>query len=70
MLEQGTAMSTSDLAINGTDLMQELGMSPSRALGDILKELLEVVTNEPDKNEKLALLAIAREIRSRPPGAG
>jgi hypothetical protein len=40
-------------------------MPASRALGDLLKELLELVTNEPEKNERSALLAMARDIRGR-----
>jgi tRNA nucleotidyltransferase (CCA-adding enzyme) len=65
VLEKGAALSTKDLAVNGSDLMKELGMPASRALGDLLKELLELVTNEPEKNERSALLAMARDIRGR-----
>lgn len=67
VLEKGAALSTKDLAVNGSDLIKELGIPASRELGELLKELLEQVTNEPEKNERSALLALARDIRARPP---
>ena len=39
------------LAVSGRDLM-ELGMQPGKALGDMLNELLEMVIDAPERNQK------------------
>ena len=62
VLEAGAALSTRDLAVNGRDLMSDLGLPPGRILGEILEALLEVVTNDPAANTKSTLLAHAKEI--------
>ena len=62
VLAEGAALSTRDLAINGKDLMKELGIAPGRIIGEILDACLEVVTNEPARNTREALLEIARGI--------
>jgi tRNA nucleotidyltransferase (CCA-adding enzyme) len=62
VLAEGAALSTRDLAINGRDLMKELGLSPGRIIGEVLEGLLEEVTSEPALNEREALLARAKEI--------
>ncbi|HZO16499.1 MAG TPA: hypothetical protein VFB62_24660 [Polyangiaceae bacterium] len=61
-LRPGMALSTRDLAIDGKTLMRELGLAPSRRIGELLAELLELVTDDPDKNERALLLAAAREL--------
>lgn len=66
VLAQGAALSTRDLAVNGHDLIQELGLRPGRVIGEMLDALLEVVTSDPSLNVREALLAAAREyVRSR-----
>lgn len=65
VLEAGAAFSTRDLAVNGNDLMRELGVAPGRLLGDVLKELLDVAIQDPSKNTKDGLLAEARAILAR-----
>jgi tRNA nucleotidyltransferase (CCA-adding enzyme) len=65
VLASGAAMSTRDLRVNGRDLMKELAIAPGPVLGEILDALLEVVTNDPAKNDRDALLAEAREIVAR-----
>ena len=62
VLAQGAALNTKDLKIDGHDLMRELGLKPSRALGELLAALLEEVIADPDKNERGVLLARAREM--------
>jgi tRNA nucleotidyltransferase (CCA-adding enzyme) len=62
VLAAGAALSTRDLAINGNDLMKELGVKPGRILGQILSELLEAVTNDPDLNNRDALLLRAKAL--------
>jgi len=62
VLAEGAALSTRDLAIDGNDLIKELGVKPGRIIGEVLEALLEVVIAEPAHNEREALLARAREI--------
>jgi tRNA nucleotidyltransferase (CCA-adding enzyme) len=50
-----------DLAVGGADL-RELGISPGPRYGQILDQLLELVTDDPALNERHALLARARSI--------
>jgi len=58
----GEALSTKDLAIRGGDLMSVLGLKPGPMIGRVLDKLLEVVTDEPSKNEREALLEEAQRI--------
>ena len=70
LLEAGAALSTKDLAINGRDLMKELGVAPGPIIGEILSGLIELVTDEPTVNARGPLLEAARELvaaRSKPP---
>jgi tRNA nucleotidyltransferase (CCA-adding enzyme) len=62
VLAEGAALSTRDLAINGHDLMKELGLGPGRIIGEVLEALLEDVTNDPAVNERTALLERARRL--------
>jgi len=62
VLAAGAALTTRDLKVNGRDLMKELSLSPGPILGEILDALLEAVTNDPEKNDRDALLAEARRI--------
>jgi tRNA nucleotidyltransferase (CCA-adding enzyme) len=61
VLEQGAALSTRDLKINGHDLIRDIGIRPGPLIGQILDALLEAVTNDPGVNDREALLALARE---------
>lgn len=61
-LSEGAALSVRDLAVRGGDLMKELGIGPGREIGQILERLLEIVTEEPTKNEREALLDEARKV--------
>jgi len=62
VIDEGAALSTRDLKINGHDIIKELGVAPGRIIGEILAELLEAVTSEPALNERAALLERARAI--------
>ena len=62
VLAAGAAMNLGDLAISGRDLMQDLGLRPGPKLGELLRGLLEWVTEQPAANERNALLARAREL--------
>ena len=58
----GAALNMRDLAVNGRDLMSELGMKPGPELGKILEALLELVLHDPSLNTRESLLRAAREI--------
>jgi len=64
VLAEGAALSTRDLAIDGHDLMKELGIKPGRIFGEILEALLEDVIADPSLNERATLLEKARAIAS------
>jgi tRNA nucleotidyltransferase/poly(A) polymerase len=49
------------LAIDGDDLQRELGMQPGPEIGAILERLTDLVIEDPTRNERSALLALARE---------
>jgi tRNA nucleotidyltransferase (CCA-adding enzyme) len=62
IMEEGAALTTRDLAIDGNVLMKELGIKPGRIIGVILETLLEAVINDPSLNEREKLLEMARKI--------
>ena len=67
-IQRANAFSTRDLAVDGNDLMAELGLPPGPEVGHILKELFERVLDDPDRNTRESLLSLAREIhRATPP---
>ncbi|HUI71817.1 MAG TPA: HD domain-containing protein [Spirochaetia bacterium] len=59
---EGRAFSLRDLAVDGHELMQTLGIPPSPTVGIILNELLQSVLDDPQLNEKAKLLEIARRL--------
>jgi tRNA nucleotidyltransferase (CCA-adding enzyme) len=61
-LEQGPVLNRSALAIDGDDLMTELGLKPGRALGRILDALVQRVIDDPSLNEAPTLLLLARDL--------
>lgn len=50
-----------DLAVDGKDLIG-IGMQPGREIGEMLKQLLEIVLEQPEKNTKEQLLAVCKKI--------
>jgi tRNA nucleotidyltransferase (CCA-adding enzyme) len=62
VLAEGAALTTRDLAIDGHELMKELGLAPGRIIGQVLEALLEVVLADPSQNTREVLLARARQI--------
>jgi len=52
-------MSVKDLAINGNDLIG-LGLKPGRLFGSFLKNALELVLEQPKKNQKEILIEFAK----------
>ncbi len=60
ILERGDALAAGELAITGGDLMQELGIPPSREVGRLLEVALAAVLDDPARNTREQLLAIVR----------
>jgi tRNA nucleotidyltransferase (CCA-adding enzyme) len=58
-------MDLGDLAINGQDLIKNLKIKPSPIVGQILKELLEKVLQNPELNKKDLLLKEAKIILNK-----
>ena len=59
---QGAVFGVRDLAINGRDLMAELGLVQGPEVGRLLGELLERVTDDPELNERQRLFRLARQM--------
>jgi tRNA nucleotidyltransferase (CCA-adding enzyme) len=62
VISAGAALSVKELAINGNDLMRELGLKPGPQIGTILRALLEEVVENPENNCFSLLLERAREL--------
>ena len=58
--QRGDCVSLKELAVSGRDLMAA-GMKPGKAVGETLQYLLSQVLEEPEKNKKDVLLALAAE---------
>jgi tRNA nucleotidyltransferase (CCA-adding enzyme) len=61
ILEQENAITVKDLAIDGYDVMEQLGLKPGPLIGEVLRHLLEEILDDPEKNERETLLRIARD---------
>lgn len=59
-LRSGAPLRLADLAVDGDDLLRELGRAPGPWLGTLLERLLESVVNDPSRNTPAHLLADAR----------
>ena len=62
-LERKPPFGLRDLAVDGTEIMRELELSPGPAVGRILNFLLEQVLDDPTLNTKDHLLVLAREFK-------
>lgn len=60
ILNQKQPLTVKDLDINGYDLI-EIGIKPSKEMGNMLNNLLEMVLENPDLNKKEILLKIVKE---------
>lgn len=61
LAKQNSALSLKDLKVNGNDLMNA-GIPKGSAIGKILNELFETVTDSPEMNDKDKLLKLAINI--------
>jgi hypothetical protein len=59
-IAESVALDRRDLAVDGDDLMAELGLEPGPRLGRILDELTERVIADPGLNERPSLLMLAQ----------
>jgi tRNA nucleotidyltransferase (CCA-adding enzyme) len=66
LIRSRAPLSTGDLAIDGGDL-KALGIPPGPLYGEILRDLLESVTDDPELNRKDVLLRIVSERLDAPP---
>src|SRR5690606_29561896 len=56
IVRRDEAFSKRDLAVNGRDVMETLGIGPGPEVGRILDELYEFVLEHPERNTKNALI--------------
>jgi tRNA nucleotidyltransferase/poly(A) polymerase len=61
-LASGSAFDLHGLAVDGHDLMEELGWQPGPAIGATLRRLLDRVIGDPSLNTRERLLSIARSM--------
>ncbi len=61
VMEKQQCLKLSDLAVGGKDLMA-CGIAPGRRMGEILKSLLELVLEEPERNNREALLEATKQL--------
>lgn len=60
IISRGDCLTIKDMAVNGRDLIN-LGIKPGVELGEILKALLEMIIEEPDKNDREYLLSLVKD---------
>jgi tRNA nucleotidyltransferase (CCA-adding enzyme) len=57
-VSKGAAFGTRDLAVSGNDVMKQLGVRPGPIIGKVLERLLERVLEQPELNQREALLPL------------
>ena len=62
LMERGFPCTVRDLAVDGHDLMEHLGLQPGSELGRLLRTLLDEVVADPSRNHREQLLARAAEL--------
>ena len=62
VLQSGRALTVRQLAVNGNDLMEALGIPAGPKVGVILNELLQAVLDDPTLNQRATLLDIAARL--------
>ena len=63
IVDENQCVSLKELAVKGRDLL-EIGYQPGPELGTVLNTLLEIVVENPEQNNRDALLATAKEMLS------
>jgi tRNA nucleotidyltransferase/poly(A) polymerase len=67
-LRGAAVLSVHELAVNGDDLIRELGVGPGPEIGRILDGLLRAVLDDPGRNERDELLRLAHQVAAVPAG--
>jgi tRNA nucleotidyltransferase/poly(A) polymerase len=62
----GDALEQGQLAVDGNDLVAELGLRPGPEVGELLRRLLEAVLDDPAHNTRERLLFLARSWHAEP----
>ena len=62
ILAQRPALEISDLAINGNEVITKLGGSAGPRVGQVMRQLLEQVIDDPELNRRETLLALIDEL--------
>lgn len=60
---KGQCVSLKTLAVTGKDLISEAGMLSGPEIGKVLHQLLDIVIEDPEQNERENLLKLARQIK-------
>jgi tRNA nucleotidyltransferase (CCA-adding enzyme) len=68
-LAAGPILDRSALAVDGSDLIEELGLAPGPQVGQVLTALFDRVVDDPRLNTRATLLELARAVVSRRHGA-
>ncbi len=63
MAAKGQCVSLKTLAVTGKDLISEAGMLSGPEIGKVLHQLLDIVIEDPEQNERENLLKLARQIK-------
>ena len=62
VIEQKSALSVGQLAIDGNDVMRRLGIGPGPRIGEVLRKALDPVLESPESNCRETLLELVDEI--------
>jgi tRNA nucleotidyltransferase (CCA-adding enzyme) len=62
VIEQKSALSVGQLAIDGNDVMRRLGIGPGPRIGEVLRKALDRVLESPESNCRETLLELVDEI--------
>jgi len=66
LLNQSPPLTVADLAVNGDDVMNLLGMRPGPEVGEILSQLLDAVIAKPEYNQKGELTRLIQKMKKKP----
>lgn len=61
LLAEAPPLSARELAVDGQTLMSELGIRPGKTVGALLEALLDAVVEDPGRNTRETLVALARQ---------
>ena len=64
IIEEQNALKISDLRVDGTDVMKELGIGQSPKIGEVLNNLLEKVLDDPKLNVRDKLIELIKDEKS------